>query len=152
MLVPVPVIPTGLIVQVPEGRLLSTTSPPDFEQVGWVMVPTDGADGVEGCAVISIFAVGRDEQPKALVTVNEYVPVVRPEIVVLVPVPVIDPGLMVHVPDEGRPFRITLPVATEHVGCTTAPGIGVPGVAGAATIVAGVATELHPPALLIMTL
>ena len=35
-------------------------------------------------------------------------------IVVVVPVPVIAPGLIVHVPVEGRPFKITLPVDSEH--------------------------------------
>ena len=38
----------------------------------------------------------------------------RFEIVVLTPVPVIAPGLIVHVPDEGRPFKTTLPVVAEH--------------------------------------
>jgi hypothetical protein len=35
-------------------------------------------------------------------------------IVVLVPVPAIDPGLIVHVPVAGRPLNITLPVGIAH--------------------------------------
>ena len=34
--------------------------------------------------------------------------------VVLVPVPVIAPGLRVHVPVAGSPFNTTLPVVAEH--------------------------------------
>ena len=36
--------------------------------------------------------------------------------VVFVPEPVIDPGLMVHVPEAGKPLKTTLPVATVQVG------------------------------------
>jgi hypothetical protein len=36
---------------------------------------------------------------------------------VLVPVPVMAPGFIVHVPVEGKSFRTTLPVATLQVGC-----------------------------------
>ena len=35
--------------------------------------------------------------------------------VVVVPVPAMAPGLIVQLPD-GKPFNITLPVATAHVG------------------------------------
>ena len=35
-------------------------------------------------------------------------------IVVLVPVPVIPPGLIVHDPVAGRPVKITLPVGAEQ--------------------------------------
>jgi len=58
--------------------------------------------------------------PEALVTVKVKVPAGRRAIVVLVPVPeeVVPPGVlvMVHVPVDGKPFKITLPVATVHVG------------------------------------
>ena len=43
LLVVEPVIPPGLIVQVPEGRPLSTTLPVARAHVGWVIVPTVGA-------------------------------------------------------------------------------------------------------------
>ncbi len=36
--------------------------------------------------------------------------------VVEVPVPVIAPGLIDHVPEEGNPFKTALAVATEQVG------------------------------------
>ena len=50
--------------------------------------------------------------------------------VVLVPVPVIDPGLMVQVPDAGKPFSTTLPVATRQVGWVIGPTDGSVGVGG----------------------
>jgi hypothetical protein len=57
------------------------------------------------------------------------VPVANPEIVWLEPDPDIEPGLIVQFPD-GKPFNITLPVATEHVGCVIVPTVGAGGVAG----------------------
>jgi hypothetical protein len=62
------------------------------------------------------------------------------------PVPVIVPGSMVHVPDEGRPFNTTLPVVTMQVGCVMVPTDGAEGVTGAAFIVTGDAPEVHPAA------
>ena len=41
-------------------------------------------------------------------------PGVRFEIVTVVPVPDIDPGLIVQVPVAGRPFNTTLPVVAVH--------------------------------------
>ena len=59
-----------------------------------------------------------------------------PDIVVLVPVPVVvfPPGLRVNVqvPEEGNPLSTTLPVATLQVGCVMAPTVGAVGVAGCA--------------------
>ncbi len=64
----------------------------------------------------------------ALVTVYVYVPAASPDIVALVPVPVlvVPPGVLVkvHVPDDGSPLNTTLPVATAHVGCVMAPTVG----------------------------
>jgi len=55
--------------------------------------------------------------------------------VVLVPVPVIAPGLIVHVPVAGKPFNTTLPVDAVHEeGCVTIPTIGAVGAIGAALI------------------
>ena len=48
VLLPVPVIDPGLIVQLPAGKPLNTALPVANEQVGWVMVPTIGAKGVAG--------------------------------------------------------------------------------------------------------
>jgi hypothetical protein len=42
------------------------------------------------------------------------VPGARFEIVVLVPVPAIAPGLIIQVPVAGRPFNTTLPVVAIH--------------------------------------
>ena len=58
--------------------------------------------------------------PKSLVAVKEYVPAASPDIVVLVPVPVVvvPPGVLVnvHVPVTGKLLNITLPVARAQVG------------------------------------
>ena len=75
-----------------------------------------------------------------------------PEIVVLVPVPVvvIPPGFLVnvHVPVCGNLFIITLPVAREHVGWVIVPILGAAGVAGWAFItMLPVGVEMHPAAL-----
>ena len=66
---PVPVIPPGLMVQLPAGKLFNTTDPVATVQVGWVMVPTVGAAGVTGASLITMSAVATDVQPSALVTV-----------------------------------------------------------------------------------
>ena len=61
-------------------------------------------------------------------------PVARPDIVVDNPFPVVVtlPGVLVnvHVPVQGKPLRVTLPVAKVHVGWRIAPTIGADGVAG----------------------
>ena len=63
-----------------------------------------------------------------------YIPVGRPGIVVLVPLPdvVTEPGVLVNVqvPADGRPLSNTLPVASVHVGCVIVPTTGAVGVAG----------------------
>ena len=49
-----------------------------------------------------------------------YVPAASPDIVKLVPVPVlvVPPGVLVNVqvPDDGKPLKSTLPVASAQVG------------------------------------
>lgn len=72
--VPVPVVvaPPGLvvIVQVPDdGKPLKATSPVDTEHVGCVIVPTTGAEGAEGGALI-VAEVDELEVHPATVTVN----------------------------------------------------------------------------------
>lgn len=64
-----PLILPGLMVQVPEGRPLSITLPVLTVHVGWVIAPTDGAEGVTGCALITILAEAAEVQPTEFVTV-----------------------------------------------------------------------------------
>lgn len=78
-------------------------------------------------------------------------PGIRPEIVVLVPVPVVVmlPGLLVkvQVPVAGRPVNITLPVETVYAGCVTVPIAGAAGVGGWTFITAFTDTaDVHPEA------
>ena len=42
--------------------------------------------------------------------------------------------MITHVPVEGNPESVTLPVGTSFVGCTIVPITGAPGVAGCETI------------------
>jgi hypothetical protein len=81
--------------------------------------------------VITTSADEVDEHPSALVTTKLYVPAVRPETVVTVPVPfvVTAPGLRinVHVPDEGNPLSTTLPVETTQVRLVIFPIAGADG-------------------------
>ena len=67
----------------------------------------------------------------------------------LLPVPVIAPGLIVHVPDEGRPFKTTLPVVAEHDrGCVIVPTTGAVGATGAGLItISADAFDIHPGSL-----
>ena len=69
MLVPEPVMLTGLIVQLPDGNPLSNTLPIEDKQVGCVIAPTAGVAGNPGAALISILAEANDMHPAALVTV-----------------------------------------------------------------------------------
>jgi hypothetical protein len=75
VLVPVPVVvvpPSVRVkVQLPvAGKPFKITLPVATEQVGWVMVPTVGAVGEEGAAVIITPADPEEVQPEALVTVK----------------------------------------------------------------------------------
>jgi hypothetical protein len=70
-----------------------------------------------------------------------------------VPVPVIAPGLSVHVPVAGKPFRITLPVVTLQVGCVIVDTEGVVGEDGAALItIFAEANDVHPAAFVTVKL
>ena len=71
---PVPVVVTApglrVNVHVPDaGNPLSATDPVATAQVGWVIVPTVGAAGVAGCALITTLADATEVHPAALVTV-----------------------------------------------------------------------------------
>ena len=91
-LVPLPDVVTApgsrVKVHVPvEGNPVSNTLPEANVQVGCVMVPTTGAEGVGGWVLIMTLEDDAEVQPSAFVTVNVYVPAGRPVIVLLVPVP-----------------------------------------------------------------
>ena len=115
VLAPVPAIAPGLMIQLPAGKLPITTLPVAAVQVGCVIVPTVGAVGVAGCALMTTLADAGEVHPAAFVTVKLYVPVAKGVIVNEVPVPAIAPGLIVQFP-AGSPPKKTLPVAKEQVG------------------------------------
>jgi hypothetical protein len=151
VLVPVPVIPPGLIFHAPvAGRPVSITLPVGAEHdEGWVIVPTIGAVGAEGALFIITSADARDIHPVELETSKLYVPGVRFEMVTLVPVPAIDPGLITHVPVEGRPFNTTLPVVAIHEeGWVIVPIIGAGGAEGTALMTTlADSTDIQPASL-----
>src|ERR1700688_4123447 len=90
--------------------------------------------------------------PAAFVTVKLYVPVARPVIVVVAPVPLIAPGFIVQLP-AGSPLKSTLPVATTQVGWVIAPTTGAVGVTGCALMTTlADAAEVHPAALVTVKL
>ena len=78
----------------------------------------------------------------------------RFEIVTVVPVPDIAPGLIVHVPVAGRPFNITLPVVTVHEeGWVIVPIIGAVGATGGGLMTTlAEATDIHPGSLVTLKL
>ena len=64
---PVVVTAPGFLVrvQVPEeGRPLRTTLPVGTAQVGWVLVPTEGAAGAAGTALITTLPVAGETHPE----------------------------------------------------------------------------------------
>ena len=83
--------------------------------------------------MITTLADEPDEQPPAFLIANVYVPGNKSETVVLIPVPCVSiaPGFLisVHVPDEGNPLNMTLPVDIEQSGCVLVPITGAPGLA-----------------------
>ena len=83
---------------------------------------------------IIISADAAEIHPVELVMVKLYVSAVSPVIVVLVPIPVIPPGLIVQFP-AGNPFSLTLPVLITHVGWVIDTTVGANGVPGLETIV-----------------
>src|SRR5665647_1131491 len=90
--------------------------------------------------------------PLRLVTVKVYVPAVSNEIVELVPEPVVvvPPGdfVSVQVPVAGKPFKITMPVATAQVGWVIVPTVGAVGASGWILITTlADAGEIHPEEL-----
>ena len=74
--------------------------------------------------------------------------------VVVEPVPAIDPGLITHVPVAGSPLRTTLPVGAAHEeGWVIVPTIGANGPAGASFITTSVeGRDIHPASLVMLNL
>ena len=68
ILEPVPVIPSGLIVQLPEGRSFNTAVPVAIVHSGCVTAPAVGAAGVAGCTLITISADTNEIHPTEFVT------------------------------------------------------------------------------------
>jgi hypothetical protein len=152
LLVPVPLIAPGLIVQFPDGKPESATLPVATEHVGWVTVPTTGSDGGAGAAVITTFDDAGEVHPTELVTVKLYVAAASPEIVVLVVLPVMPPGFIVQLP-EGSPLRATLPVSRAHVGWVIVPTAGAAGAPGTVLITTlDEAAEIQPAAFVTVKL
>jgi hypothetical protein len=112
------------------------------------MVPTTGARGVAGCALITTFTDAAEVHPSELVTVKLYVLIASPETLVLIPVPDIAPGFIVQIPLDGKPLNTTLPVDTAQVGWVIVPTVGAEGVTGCVLIrTLEDAEETHPAAL-----
>ena len=84
VLKPVPAIAPGLIVQFPDGKPLNTTLPVATEQVGWVIAPTIGVEGV--AAIITTLADATEVHPTEFVTIKPYVPGAIPDTVIPAPV------------------------------------------------------------------
>jgi hypothetical protein len=93
-------------------------------------MPITGIAGVDGCAGITTFDEADEVQPTEFVTVKLYVPDARLDIVFELPDPLIPPGLIIQLPAEGKPFKITLPVDTVQVGGVMVPTPGAEGVMG----------------------
>lgn len=154
--VPLPLVVTApgirVIVQFPvAGSPLIAVEPVATEHVGCVMTPITGADGVTGCALITMSGDDAEVHPDEFITVKEYVPGASPAIVVDAPLPaeVIFPGVLerVQAPVAGRPVSWMLPVAVVHVGCVTFPARGADGVTGCGSIaITADCSEVHPDA------
>ena len=138
---PVPAIDPGLIVHVPvAGSPLNATLPDGTaHEEGWVIKPTIGVAGIPEGASMTTLAEAGEVHPVAFVTVKLLVPSVKPEIVKLVPLPAIAPGLIVQLP-AGKLLSNTLPVGTSQVGWVMVPSVGA---IGAPTIISIVAIVAH---------
>ena len=125
------VLPSRLYVSpVPVGlvTLITALPEPSVQSTVWT-----GLAGESGGAGITTFEDALEVHPVAAVTENVYVPAGIPEIVVLVPEPVVitAPGVRVRVqmPLAGRPLSATLPVAIAQVGLVIVPTTGAAGMA-----------------------
>ena len=66
--------------------------------------------------------------------------------IVVVPLPAIAPGFIVHAP-AGNPLKATLPVGVVQVGCVMVPTTGVAAVGTALMTTLALAVEIHPVAV-----
>jgi len=149
---PVPAMFPGLIVQFPAGSPFNSATPPATVHVGCVTVPIVGVAGVPGFEIITALADAKEVHPTELVTVYEYVPAVKPDIVLFSPVPAIAPGLIVQFP-AGKPDSSMLPVATVQLGCIIKFIAGADGVTGCAFMTAfAVGNDVHPTAFVTVKL
>ena len=69
VLIPVPAIAPGLIIQFPAGKPFKIILPVATAQVGCVIEPTIGADSVAGCVLIITSADATEVHPNEFVTV-----------------------------------------------------------------------------------
>jgi hypothetical protein len=60
----------GFIIQLPAGKPVSITLPVETEQVGCVIVPTVGAAGVTGCALMVTLDVAGEKHPTEFCTLK----------------------------------------------------------------------------------
>ncbi len=67
----------------------------------------------------------------------------KPVMVVLVPVPVIPPGLMIQVPIAGNPDKVTVPVNGTQVAFVIALMVGAIGLLSIVIVIGVVYTELQ---------
>ena len=116
-------IAPGFIIQFPVGNPDKITLPVADAHVGCVINPIVGGLGTVNAALIKTLAEGKETHLFALVTVKVCGPGVNPEIVVDVVLPLIPPGFIVQFP-EGKPDKMTLPVAVVQVGCVIVPTVG----------------------------
>ena len=155
--VPVVMVPPGVLVkvQVPlAGKPLNATEPVGVPQLGCVIVPTVGAAGKAGAALMNTLPEETETHPTSLVTVKVYdVLAGMPDIVAVVPVPVVvPPGVLVkvHVPVAGNPLNTTEPVGVAQVGCVGIPTVGAPG-GVVFCVTAMLAVAVHPFAAVTVT-
>ena len=80
-----------------------------------MIVPTVGAEGVAGWALMTTSPDAEETHPSEFVTVKLWVPVESPDIDVLFPLPLMFPGLIIQLP-PGNPFKTTEAVASTQEG------------------------------------
>ena len=123
-----------------------TILPVPPQVAGLVIVPVARV-GVSGCALMTTSADAGEVHPEALVTVKLYVPVAKPEMVVVAVEPAIEPGFIVQSP-AGKPLKATLPVAVEHVGWVMVPTNGADGADGSLKVALTPVAEVQPLAVI----